>query len=72
MTKIVSYLYALALVICVGTTAMLAASNHNVKSNPSLETGLASDGGIPRRPLPGQTRSGKRPGAAPGHRQMVR
>ena len=44
MTKIVSYLYALALVICVGTTAMLAASNHNVKSNPSLETGLASDG----------------------------
>jgi hypothetical protein len=44
MTKIVSYLYALALVICVGTTAMLAVSNHNVKSNPNVETGLASDG----------------------------
>lgn len=44
MKKIVSYIYALALVICVGTTAMLAVSNHNVKSNPSIETGLASDG----------------------------
>ena len=44
MTKIVSYLYALALVICVGTTAVLAVSNHNVKSNPSVEIGLASDG----------------------------
>ena len=44
MTKIVSYLYALALVICVGTTAVLAVSNHNVKSNPNVETGLASDG----------------------------
>jgi len=44
MTKIVSYIYALALVICVGTTAMLAVSNHNVKSSPSVETGLASDG----------------------------
>jgi hypothetical protein len=44
MKKIGSYIYALALVICLGTTAMLAVSNHNVKSNPSVETGLASDG----------------------------
>jgi hypothetical protein len=44
MTKIVSYFYALALVICLGTTAMLAVSNHNVKSIPSVERGLASDG----------------------------
>jgi hypothetical protein len=49
MTKIVSYLYAFALVTCVSTTAMLAVSNHavsnhNVKSNPSVETGFASDG----------------------------
>jgi hypothetical protein len=44
MTKIVSYLYALALVTCVGTTAMLAVSNHNVKSNPGVESGFASDG----------------------------
>ena len=44
MKKIVSYIYALALVSCVGTTAMLAVSNHNVKSNASIETTLASDG----------------------------
>ena len=44
MKKIVSYIYALALVICLGTTAMLAVSNHNVKSNASGETTLASDG----------------------------
>jgi len=44
MTKIVSYFYALALVICLGTTAMLAVSNHSVKSNSSVETTLASDG----------------------------
>ena len=44
MTKIVSYFYALALVICLGTTAMLAVSNHSVKSNASVETTLASDG----------------------------
>jgi hypothetical protein len=44
MTKIVGYIYALALVTCVGTTAMLAVSNHNVKSNPSVETAIAADG----------------------------
>jgi len=44
MKKIGSYIYALALVICLGTTAMLAVSNHNVKSNASGETTLASDG----------------------------
>jgi hypothetical protein len=44
MTKIGSYIYALALVICLGTTAMLAVSNHNAKSNASVETALASDG----------------------------
>jgi len=44
MTKIVSYIYALVLVICLGTTAMLAVSNHNVKSNASGEPALASDG----------------------------
>ena len=44
MKKIVSYIYALALVICLGTTAMLAVSNHKVKSNASGETALASDG----------------------------
>jgi hypothetical protein len=44
MKKIGSYIYALALVICLGTTAMLAVSNHNVKSNASGETTFASDG----------------------------
>jgi hypothetical protein len=44
MTKIVSYFYALALVIFLGTTAVLAVSNHNGKSNASVETTLASDG----------------------------
>lgn len=44
MTKIGSYIYALALVICLSTTAMLAVSNHNVNSNANVETTLASDG----------------------------
>lgn len=44
MTKIGSYIYALALVICLGTTAMLAVSNHNVKSNASVETAQTADG----------------------------
>jgi hypothetical protein len=42
MTKI--SIYVLTLVICLGTTAMLAVSNRNVKSNASVETALATDG----------------------------
>jgi hypothetical protein len=36
--------YALAVVICLGTTAMLAVSNRNVKLNEGVETVLAADG----------------------------
>ncbi len=36
--------FAAAFVICLGTTAMLAVSNRNLKSNPSAETALAVDG----------------------------
>ncbi len=36
--------YAWAIVICLGTTAMLAISNRTVQSNASVETALAADG----------------------------
>jgi hypothetical protein len=42
MTKI--FICALTLVIGLGTTAMLAVSNRNVKSNTDVETALAVDG----------------------------